>query len=609
MFEFHQFRSTGRSPVVPAQACPPAAPVTRLAVMVWGEHCTECAAPACFATCDLYRPRPDGRCRRFEEGLRPNHACGGFRGCGAELVFRKWAKLEARGNTALEPVAVALARERWAGRIAPWLNRLGALLAALRAGDRWRHLAFSLLERWNRRLHHHNPHPDLKPDGFLLELYNPGPSPLALFLTMGIARSSLEPQQRQHPLPPPLTLPVTASPGHVRYFFERRLFQDISDCGLPFDITLLPQAGQEAHLVVLGADFVTLASPIAAGFAEPVKCLVWDLDNTLWDGTLLEGEPQHLRPGVLALLEHLDRRGVLHSIASKNSHEAAWPVLERLGVADYFLAPQIHWGPKSGSLTAIARRLDIGLNSLAFIDDSPFERAEVAQAHPQVTIRSATDVDELRHDPLFQGNATPEAARRRRFYQEALQREEVQRQFGADQRGFLATCGLELALWPLGPADLERVAELTQRTNQLNFSGRRYARADLAPLLADPALEQWVLACRDKFGSYGTVGFGLVRRDNREVRVEEFMLSCRVQGRFIEQAFFHALAAAQPPGPMRLRVVFQATSRNQPARQTLETLAFTAADDGDRNSLIRDLPDAAELDCAFIQVRPEPFAE
>ncbi|GAA0899657.1 hypothetical protein GCM10009558_110900 [Virgisporangium aurantiacum] len=77
-----------------------------------------------------------------------------------------------------------------------------------------------------------------------------------------------------------------------------------------------------------------------------VKCLVWDLDNTLWRGTLLEGDDVRLAPGVVATLRALDERGILHSVVSRNDHDAAWNTLEALGVADYFLRPRIGWGRK-----------------------------------------------------------------------------------------------------------------------------------------------------------------------------------------------------------------------------------------------------------------------
>lgn len=569
--------------------------------MVWGEHCVECAAPACFKTCDLYDPRPDGRCRRFRYGMVRNRAFNSFRGYGAEILIRKWGKLEARGNTAMEPARVVLRRERHAQRLARWLNRVGKVLQSGTRDARWRYLAFSLLEKLNRRLHRTNPRPDLKPDLFLLEIYNPGNEVLYLTLHMGVARASLEPEQHDGPLPPPFSARLALEPGYTCQRFPYRLVQAIADSGLPFDISLVPEESQETHLVILSADFISEHSPAARAIPAPdnVKCVVWDLDNTLWDGVLLESEPQGLRPGVADLLRHFDERGILQSIASKNDHQHAYAMLERLGVSGYFLCPQINWGPKSESIKTIAKTLNIGVDSLAFIDDNPFELAEVAEAVPNLSCRHADGIAGLYHDPLFQGSSSAEARQRRQFYQEALVREQVQSRFGDDYLGFLATCAIEVDVHRYQAGHLERVAELAQRTNQLNFSGHKYQRDDLLGRLADPTLEKYVIDCRDKFGSYGTVGFSLVRRLPDAIRIEEFMLSCRVQGKFVEQAFFHYLVGLQKAPLQRIEVNFRATDRNRPAQQTLNAMHFAPING--IAGLALDL-ECHPLRCDFIQV-------
>src|SRR5690625_82784 len=110
---------------------------------------------------------------------------------------------------------------------------------------------------------------------------------------------------------------------------------------------------------------------------EKVKCVVWDLDNTVWDGVLLEGEGLVVRPGIREAMETFDKRGILQSIASKNEFEPAWERLEKFGLAEFFLYPQIGWGAKSESIRKIAEELNIGLDTFAFFDDQPFERDEV----------------------------------------------------------------------------------------------------------------------------------------------------------------------------------------------------------------------------------------
>ena len=113
-----------------------------------------------------------------------------------------------------------------------------------------------------------------------------------------------------------------------------------------------------------------------------VKCLVWDLDNTVWDGVLLEGDSVRLRHEVRHVICTLDERGILQSIASRNDYDEAMAKLEELSLAEYFVYAQISWGPKSTSLQNIVQRLNIGADSVAFIDDDPFERDEVAASVP-----------------------------------------------------------------------------------------------------------------------------------------------------------------------------------------------------------------------------------
>jgi FkbH-like protein len=204
------------------------------------------------------------------------------------------------------------------------------------------------------------------------------------------------------------------------------------------------------------------------------------------------------------------------------------------------------------------------------------------------------------------GSATADARQRRQFYKIAMLREEKQEEFGDDYLGFLASCKITLEILPYSEAEAERVAELVQRTNQLNFSGAKYRREDLEPIVSDVTLEKHVLKCSDRFGSYGTVGFSLVRRTEHELFVEEFMLSCRVQGKFIEQAFFDFLVKTHAGEPPRLvRVNFRQTSRNSPAREVLEKLGFRPTADG--SCMVLDLTEV-QLDCPFIAVSSPVFS-
>src|SRR5262249_40543816 len=155
---------------------------------------------------------------------------------------------------------------------------------------------------------------------------------------------------------------------------------------------------------------------------------------------LIEGDHVKLRAGIPELLKCLDERGILLSIASNNDHQSAWNELTRLGVADYFLYPQIAWTPKGRNISAIAKQLSIGLDTVAFVDDSPFELDEVASTLPAVARVRSEEALALINDPRFRGDGTEESRLRRRYYQGQIVREEAAENFASDYLSFLASC-------------------------------------------------------------------------------------------------------------------------------------------------------------------------
>jgi FkbH-like protein len=344
---------------------------------------------------------------------------------------------------------------------------------------------------------------------------------------------------------------------------------------------------EDAHLVFLTLDFVSggtepITLPATKPEADPAparrpaaKCVVFDLDNTLWDGVLVEGHVQ-LRPGVLDLFKALDQRGILISVASKNSHDEAIAELSKLGLEEYVLFPQISWGMKSSAIKEIAKSIDIGIDTLVFVDDSPFERAEVERTFPEVEVLPDTELPRILDHVRLQGSTTAEAASRRLMYRQSMARASASVAFGDDYMTFLRSCQIVLEIRPDRPADFERIAELVQRTNQLNFSGRKYSREEISAALADPALERYVLSVDDRFGSYGLVGFCMAVRTQDEVLVKDFMLSCRVQGKFVEQALFHHLTNRPGWTASAIAVNFKGTSRNRLAEAVLDKLGFSS---------------------------------
>ncbi len=557
--------------------------VAEMSFLVWGEHCTECSAPACYQTCDLYEPRPDTRCRRFKFGIHRNRRFNSFRGYGAEVSFKKWGVLAATGNTAMAPRSRVAWQERgsvFAGRI---LSALGPMIGRITRDERWQYPVFGLSRRVSNWLHGRNKG-RTKPDAFMLEVYNPGGEQVRMQLGMDYAPEAQHGLSKMVQIRPRFRTTISFAPGYSRHEFERRLFESFTDTGLAFNITLTPEADTSARLVFLSADFIRYRAQKSATPKLPdIKCVVWDLDNTMWDGILVENDDVQPKENVKRILQALDKRGILCSIASKNNHEMAWRRLEQLGIAEYLLVPQINWSPKSENVRMIAQRLNIGLDTLAFVDDNPFELSEVGTAVPEVACINVKDVGGLLDGDRFQGSTTADAKNRRRYYQETISREETQAKYADNYLEFLSHCEISLEIRGYCADDFDRAAELVQRTNQLNFSGRKYDREHLRTILDDSNVDKYVLGCADKFGAYGLIGFGMVRRQEGFLEIQDLMLSCRIQGKLVEQAFFDHLERCHNGANTRgIRVNFTETKRNQPARQALEAAGFrkTETDNG-----------------------------
>jgi len=295
-----------------------------------------------------------------------------------------------------------------------------------------------------------------------------------------------------------------------------------------------------------------------------VKCLVWDLDNTLWDGVLLEGGGVVLRDGAAEVVRELDRRGILHSIASRNDHGLAMARLDALGLAEYFLHPQINWGAKSVSVKAIADALNIGIEALAFVDDQPFERDEVASVHPAVLCLDAAELGHIAGLPEFNPRfVTEDAWMRRRMYQADLVRREAEERFVGPQDAFLASLGMALSIAPAQEEDLARAEELTVRTHQLNTTGYTYSYEELDGFRRSDRHLLLVAGLKDRYGSYGKIGLALVEMEGGEWWIRLFLMSCRVMNRGVGTVFINHIRNLARAAGVRLMAEMVPNERNR----------------------------------------------
>jgi FkbH-like protein len=554
--------------------------------IVWGEHCSECAYPSCYASCAFYDPRPDLHCRRFERGIEA--AGEGI----TRIRFRKWGKLEGQGPAPLRAWAEAERRERRDAVASKALAAAPLPFAIVRnAAWRWNARKGSR-EAWRSVF-------DL--DAFVIEGWSVDGIERAFTLTFLQDKPEPATYQAHFRLGPQLTgLSVPIDEIARRILLDQPYLIQIEPVGEAqgvdtafalIDFVAFANRPAAPKVEVAPASAASVPPPAVAGRA---KVLVWDLDETLWTGTLAEDGPGGVtpRPEAVAAIKGLDARGVLQSIASKNEMAEGLEALRRHDLADYFLYPEIGWGPKSQSIGRIAARLDLGLDSFVFIDDQPFERAEVAAGQLGVRTLAHTEVAGLLANPWFDHPATPEAAKRRSLYQAEAERVVAMETQGGDYLGFLRASDLALDIRALDLGDALRVHELSQRTNQLNFFGSKFALGEAEAMAApDAGRARLTLRCADRWGDYGLIGFADL--DLARGELADFFMSCRVQRKRVEHAAFaHMAGLLRATGASEFRVRFRATERNGASVRLLEELGFARDGEGWTRSLAEPFADA-----------------
>jgi FkbH-like protein len=322
-------------------------------------------------------------------------------------------------------------------------------------------------------------------------------------------------------------------------------------------------------------------------FDKEVKCVVWDLDNTIWNGTLLESGTVNLRPRIREIFDELDSRGVLQSIASKNNFDDAMNTLRQMGIEHYFLYPEINWNPKSDSIVNIRRNLDIGMDTILFIDDDPFERDEVTTSLPEVE-----SVDALRYldllgikrcNPRF---ITDDSKRRRSLYMENIRRNKEEEEFKGPKEEFLASLNMKFIITEAEEGDLMRAEELTVRTNQLNATGRTYDYDELRAILQSEHHKLYVCDLSDKYGSYGKIGLALVEINSECWFLRMLLMSCRVISRSVGSVLLTYIMRGAKQQGKRLLADFVQTERNRKMYATYKFSNFNEVSNDGKGNIV-----------------------
>jgi FkbH-like protein len=364
---------------------------------------------------------------------------------------------------------------------------------------------------------------------------------------------------------------------------------------------------------------------IAARQGRSFKCLVLDLDNTVWGGVvgddglegLILGQGSALGEAFVSFqhyVRELSHRGIILAVCSKNDMaNAVEPfekhpemVLKRGNIA-CFVA---NWSDKPSNLREIASQLNIGLDSLVFADDNPFERALVRQELPMVAVPELgddpTDYAQILADAgYFEAlTVTEEDRERSGQYQGNLQREAL-RASATDLPAYLHSLSMQLIWRRFDQIGLSRTVQLINKTNQFNLTTRRYEEADVVAVMQDPGCFGLQLRLLDRFGDNGIISVIIGRMQGYDLLIDTWLMSCRVLGRQVEPTTLNVIAAqARSLGAKRLIGEYLPTKKNGMVRDHYEKLGFivTERDAAGASRAVLDLASFTPAE-TFIDVR------
>ena len=531
----------------------------------WMEHCVECAMPTCYSTCKIYSPRIDKRCLRFNNGI--SKANGGEY---TFLSFRKWGKLECVLPKTLKAIDT---------------NKLCRIESITRFSEHFCK-TISKLFSWYIPCWAHE-HFATK----FLRLYK---SQYSYDISSFYGQIYLIDDKEKH-----LNIDLVHN-SKLIYKTNKILYHGWNTIQIPIsEIPLISSEGklffrlyfdsdETANILVSTLDFIGGDEIKPNGEQRPapkVKCVAWDLDNTLWSGVIGDDGKDGVKvyEDSINLIKQLDERGIIQTIVSKNTYEIAWEKIKELKLEDYFLYPAINWGSKSQSLINIAKELNINIDTFAVIDDSVFERNEIAKALPQVRVYDITDKKDLLQKDEFNVPINEESKKRRLSYLNESKRKRIAANWQGDYDSFLKSCNLEMTIVnPVTQQDKDRSLELISRSNQYNVSGNRYKDSEFADFLSSNNNKCFAFKVNDTYGNYGLVGFSSFKEEADYYLMTNFVMSCRVAMKKVERAFlYNMISKVFTDKPLKINII--KTNRNEPLRSEFSAMPFRIIEEDDKH--------------------------
>ena len=262
-----------------------------------------------------------------------------------------------------------------------------------------------------------------------------------------------------------------------------------------------------------------------------VKCIVFDLDNTIWDGTLDANDDVKLNSKIYKYIEKAFQKGIVLAIASKNNYEQAYKKILELGIEKYFYKFYISWDDKYKAINDLANDLNISVEHILFIDDSEIELTEVLYYIPKLQILNVKEIDLLKQYINNDEVMTDEAKNRNKIYKILEQRKRQEEKMSKED--FLKYCDIEIDISIAKIEDFNRIQELLARTNQMNLNNKILTIEELNKMNTKKEYTIYAIRMKDIFADYGIVGTTIINENIDPIEIQYFAISCKVEGRNI----------------------------------------------------------------------------
>lgn len=349
-----------------------------------------------------------------------------------------------------------------------------------------------------------------------------------------------------------------------------------------------------------------LAKIIRAVLGKNKKCLVLDLDNTLWGGVIGDDGVDGLQIGhetpaaeaYTAFQEyvlHLKQRGIILAVCSKNEADVARTGFDHpdsvLHVSD-FVSFHANWEPKNRNIQAIAEEINIGTDSMVFLDDNPAERQLIRDTMPEVAVPEIDPVDVFSYIRAIEGAGyfepvaiSDDDRKRNETYMENKQRQELASSL-TSYDDFLASLQMEAEIDVFQPVYYDRIAQLTNKSNQFNLTTHRYTRAEIEQMAVDEKYITLYGRLMDKFGDNGLISVVIGEKRGNELHLVLWLMSCRVLKRGMEQVMLDAVAEkAAHAGCEKLVGYYYKTKKNKMVANLYETFGFSKKEQNDEDTV------------------------